>query len=79
LQALDAELTSQVYLELVGGRQRGLAFSPVEIAIEVSGPDHLRARPRPIPLIPRITPEEAARHAAFIAGELGEKAIWAWT
>jgi len=34
---LDAELTAQVYLELVGGRQRGLALAPVEIAVEQQG------------------------------------------
>lgn len=74
---LDAELTAQVYLELVGGRQRGLAFSPVEIAVQATEPDVVRARSRPAPLVPRITAEELARHAAFIAAELGDKAIWA--
>ena len=29
---LDAELTAQIYLELIGGRQRGLMLAPVEIA-----------------------------------------------
>jgi DNA polymerase-3 subunit epsilon len=74
---LDAELTAQVYLELVGGRQRGLALAPVEIVAETSREDGMRARQRPHPLLPRITAEEIARHAAFIAAELGDKAIWA--
>lgn len=73
---LDAELTAQVYLELVGGRQRGLALAPVEMA-EKALDQVWRARPRPQPLLPRITAEELARHAAFIVQELGEKAIWA--
>lgn len=73
---LDAELTAQVYLELVGGRQRGLALAPVEIVVEQRA-DAARARQRPAPLLPRITAEEIARHAAFIAKELGDKAIWA--
>jgi DNA polymerase III subunit epsilon len=73
---LDAELTAQVYLELVGGRQRGLALAPVEIAAETRREDGMRARQRPHPLLPRITAEEIARHAAFIATELGAKAIW---
>src|ERR1700744_832219 len=29
---LDAQLTAEVYLELIGGRQRGLMLAPVEIA-----------------------------------------------
>jgi DNA polymerase III subunit epsilon len=76
---LDAELTAQVYLELVGGRQRGLALAPVEIAVERQQVETGRARQRPHPLLPRITAEEIARHAAFIVKELGEKAIWAWS
>lgn len=74
---LDAELTAQVYLELVGGRQRGLAFAPVEIAIQTAEVERVCARLRPVPLLPRITAEEAARHAAFVATELGDHAIWA--
>ena len=73
---LDAELTAQVYLELVGGRQRGLALAPVEIVAEMHQEEGPRARQRPHPLLPRITAEEIARHAAFIAAELGAKAIW---
>ena len=73
---LDAELTAQVYLELVGGRQRGLALAPVETAAQAKDEDRAGARQRPQPLAPRITPEEAALHAAFVAKELGEGAIW---
>jgi DNA polymerase-3 subunit epsilon len=73
---LDAELTAQVYLELVGGRQRGLALAPIEIVAEVKDDGCGRARQRPAPLAPRITDEEAARHAAFVAAELGDGAIW---
>jgi DNA polymerase III subunit epsilon len=75
---LDAELTAQVYLELVGGRQRGLALAPVEIAVQKHEADVGRARQRPRQLLSRITAEEIARHAAFIASELGAKAIWNW-
>src|SRR6185312_7826199 len=74
---LDAELTAQVYLELVGGRQRGLALAPVEIAVQKQQTDMGRARQRPTPLLPRITADEIARHAAFVAKELGANAIWA--
>ena len=72
---LDSEILAEVYLELLGGRQRGLgldagaaqdADSP---AAEWTAP----ARPRPLP--PRLTEAEAAAHAAFIE-ELGEDALW---
>jgi len=70
---LDAQLTAQVYLELIGGRQRGLMLAPAEIAAEVEVT--VRARARPVPLAPRLTPEEMARHDAFVAG-LGASALW---
>jgi DNA polymerase-3 subunit epsilon len=35
----------------------------------------IQRAPRPRPLAPRISPEEQAAHAAFIA-EMGEAAIW---
>jgi DNA polymerase III subunit epsilon len=73
---LDAELTAQVYLELVGGRQRGLALAPAEMAGDQPDNEPSRARQRPAPLAPRITAEEAARHAQFVASELGKDALW---
>ncbi len=76
---LDAELTAQVYLELVGGRQRGLALAPVETLSQIKDDDSDRARQRPAPLGPRITAEEITRHASFVATELGEGAIWKLT
>jgi hypothetical protein len=51
----------------------------VEIAVERQHTETGRARQRPHPLLPRITTEEIARHSAFIAKELGDKAIWAWS
>lgn len=72
---LDAELTAQVYLELVGGRQKNLSLTPGDIdgivALEIRP-----ARLRPNPLPPRLTADEAAAHAAFVAAELGESALW---
>jgi DNA polymerase-3 subunit epsilon len=73
---LDAELTAQVYLELVGGRQRGLALALADMEAEKSETVSGRARQRPSALPFRVTPEEAERHAAFVATELGEDAIW---
>lgn len=73
---LDAELTAQVYLELVGGRQRGLALAPADAAAQARPEEIVRARQRPEPLAPRITQAEAERHAAFVASELGGNPIW---
>jgi DNA polymerase III subunit epsilon len=73
---LDAELTAQVYLELVGGRQRGLALAPAEMAGDQPDSEPSRARQRPAPLAPCITTEEVARHAQFVANELGKDALW---
>ncbi|HWY62696.1 MAG TPA: DNA polymerase III subunit epsilon [Rhizomicrobium sp.] len=73
---LDADLTAQIYLELIGGRQRGLALAPAEIAAAGEEPEASRARGRPRRLEPRISEEEIAIHQAFIATELGDDAIW---
>ncbi|MEI9996112.1 MAG: DNA polymerase III subunit epsilon [Rhizomicrobium sp.] len=72
---LDAELTAQVYLELVGGRQRKLSLDPVAAA--TAGGTELRAaRQRPEPLASRLSTDEAAAHAAFVAKELGKDPVW---
>src|SRR5580692_337197 len=52
---LDADLTAQIYLELIGGRQRGLALAPAEIAAAGEEPEASRARGRPRRLEPRIS------------------------
>jgi DNA polymerase-3 subunit epsilon len=72
---LDAQLTAQVYLELIGGRQRGFSLAPAEIAAAATaGPGPARQRPAPLP--PRLSEEEGARHEAFVAKELGDNAVW---
>jgi DNA polymerase-3 subunit epsilon len=73
---LDADLTAQIYLELIGGRQRGLALAPVEIVAAQIEPDMARAKARPSSLPPRLSEEEIALHTAFVAKELGDNAIW---
>jgi DNA polymerase-3 subunit epsilon len=73
---LDAELTAQVYLELVGGRQRGLSFAAIETVSESTPQESGRAWQRPIPLASLLTPAESARHEAFVAAELGDRPIW---
>lgn len=72
---LDAELTAQVYLELLGGRQKRLSLSPIDRAD--SGQDMPRPiRVRLVPLPSRLTPAEAEAHAAFVVHELGADALW---
>jgi len=73
---LDADLTAQIYLELIGGRQRGLALAPVEIVTAGAEPEAPRAHQRPQPLGLRISAEEIALHLVFVETELGEHAIW---
>src|SRR5204863_4745416 len=52
---LDAQLTAEIYLELIGGRQRGLMLAPVEIAAAEIGEVVRAARQRPEKLAPLIT------------------------
>lgn len=74
---LDAQLTARVYLELVGGRQARLRLAPRDSERVVSE-IHIPALPRPQPLPPRISHNEAQAHAAFITLELGGDAVWMW-
>ena len=73
---LDAELTAQIYLELIGGRQRGLMLAPAEIEAGRQETEIPRARQRPEKLEPLLTAEELAIHASFVAKELGDKTLW---
>src|SRR5579872_3667661 len=72
---LDADLTAQIYLELIGGRQRGLALAPAEIA-ETTVAMVATSRVRPQKLESLLTADEQAAHTAFIAKELGDKSLW---
>ena len=72
---LDAELLAEVYLELVGGRQTSLVFAERPAIIAVSTVQRLPVRPRPNPLPDRLTVEERAAHAAFVA-TLGRAPLW---
>lgn len=74
---LDAELTAKVYLELLGGRQTHLKLAPQDFGDAAPQATEVRAvRARPYVLPPRLTPEEAAAHAIFVAKELGGNALW---
>jgi DNA polymerase-3 subunit epsilon len=69
---LDVTLLAQVYLELMGGRQPGLALAARRLAAGVAASAPVARQPRPIP----VSPEEAARHAAFVAARLTDP-LWA--
>jgi DNA polymerase III subunit epsilon len=72
---LDADLTAQIYLELIGGRQRGLALAPVDVA-ETTPVMVETSRVRPQKLEPLLTEAERLAHLAFVAKELGDKSLW---
>ena len=73
---LDSEILAEVYLELIGGRQAGLALVTEN---RISGADAIAsmvaALRRPVPLPPRISDAELAAHAALIAA-MGADALW---
>jgi DNA polymerase-3 subunit epsilon len=73
---LDAELLAQVYVELTGGRQIGLALAatagPATIEVTAFRPRHREFRP---PRPHSASAEELARHKAFL--ESFDSPLWA--
>jgi DNA polymerase-3 subunit epsilon len=74
---IDSRILAEVYLHLRGGREQRLAFEAVESvpAAELRPVEFIRRTPRPNALPSRLTPEEQAAHAAFVA-KLGSGALW---
>ena len=79
---LDAEILAEVYLELIGGRQKALGLMPEEEVASGGGasvePGELgtfNAKQRPISLSRSMTDAEYSAHKAFIEG-MGENALW---
>jgi DNA polymerase-3 subunit epsilon len=72
---LDAELLAEVYIELTDARQTSLGLVASNSRMIVDGRSSNVGRMRPSPLPPRVSDEERAAHAAFIA-TLGESAVW---
>ena len=72
---LDAEILSEVYIELLGGKQAdlGLSLGPVRAPPQSDAVPILVTRPRAP--ITRLTDPEREAHLAFIA-TLGDKAVW---
>lgn len=73
---IDARLLAEVYLELRGGKERGLDFAPAAVATAVALAKHAAYGPRTRPLQPRSTDDERATHAAFVKMALKDKAVW---
>ena len=73
---IDARLLAEVYLELQGGRERGLELTPQSVRTTAAeGPlTQYGERPRALPA--RSTDDERAAHAEFIRANLKDKALW---
>lgn len=75
---LDSEILAEVYLELIGGRQVGLALGAIDGASGWSAGEPTRrpAAPRPVPLPSRLTPRQRQAHAELVKS-LGKEPLWA--
>ena len=73
---LDSEILADVYLELIGGRQVGLALTaePViaDIKVQVT---RIPVRPRPVPLAARVTAATLEAHQMLLK-TLGQEPLW---
>ncbi|MGH7747050.1 MAG: DNA polymerase III subunit epsilon [Candidatus Dormibacteria bacterium] len=72
---IDARLLARVYLELRGGREQSLDLAAASLGVAQAMAQAAHGS-RPAPLAPRLTAEEMAAHAAFVAQELGDGALW---
>nr|WP_306263537.1 DNA polymerase III subunit epsilon [Pararhizobium sp. IMCC3301] len=65
---LDAELLAKVYLELLGGAQADLGLNAAnpEEGLDEDG-NLWHPKPRPDPLPPRLSDDERAAHAVYVA------------
>ncbi len=73
---IDARLLAAVYLELQGGKERGLNFAPAVVETTSTTVVKVDYGPRPRPLEPKSTLEERAAHLAFVRTVLKDKAVW---
>lgn len=74
---LDAQILAEVYVELLGGKQTSLGLAVAETDRGPTLDEIAAASPSAGPRVlrHRLTPDEAARHAAFLA-TLGPQAVW---
>ncbi|MEO9460991.1 MAG: DNA polymerase III subunit epsilon [Lentilitoribacter sp.] len=73
---LDSEILAEVYLELIGGRQPDFGLSTVSTAKTEETGGAWTPKPRPNPLPSRLSQDEAEKHKAYVAKELGDAALW---
>jgi DNA polymerase III subunit epsilon len=72
---LDSELLAEVYLELIGGRQRSFGLSAAKNAAKGAQTPGSTAKSRVVALRPRLTTKEIEDHQALVRS-LGSGAIW---
>lgn len=74
---LDAELLTDVYIEMLGGRQAALGLSTKDnVAVERAADEEIVViGQRPRPLAPRLSEDELQAHATLI-DRIGANAIW---
>jgi len=73
---VDAKLLASVYLELQGGRERGLDLGEADRRPLFETAARTAYGPRPRPLAPLSTDAERSAHAAFIRRTLKADALW---
>ncbi|MBU4531777.1 MAG: DNA polymerase III subunit epsilon [Hoeflea sp.] len=74
---LDAELLTDVYIEMLGGRQAALGLSAsTTVEVERSSDDEVVViGERPTPLPPRVSASDIQAHAALV-DRIGAEALW---
>lgn len=73
---LDSQILAEVYLELIGGRQVALALvAETRVALPGTAGGYPVARPRPVPLPPRLSEAERIAHLLLVK-TLGADALW---
>lgn len=73
---IDSQLLAVVYLELQGGKERGLDFAVETAAAVVQQVQSGSYGPRPRPIGFFSTEAEREAHAAFVRDVLKDKAVW---
>jgi DNA polymerase-3 subunit epsilon len=74
---VDARLLASVYLELRGGRERGLDLATASTRqAAIASVQRIAYGPRPRPLALRSTEAERAAHAAFVRKALTGEVLW---
>ena len=73
---IDARLLAAVYLELKGGRERGLELAVAVVAQPIGAPPRTVYGTRPSPLADRLSPDERDAHRHFISQSIKNDTLW---